>query len=227
MKKILIILCATFLIFGVVGTAGAYTPLANPGAFSGSATTIDFEGVAVGSDITNLYSPLGVTFSAVNGTSFPRIDNNESGGGQGANGGPADPLIYTSITQDAPLMVTFSGGAVAAGGAYYIDIAPFIGRGLFYDVNNILITTFILDQTVDFWGLRADPGDALIGSILFDSSGGYPEASAQGFGADVAESYTIDNLIFEAGAPVPIPGAVWLLGSGLIGLAGFRRKLKK
>jgi hypothetical protein len=26
---------------------------------------------------------------------------------------------------------------------------------------------------------------------------------------------------------VPIPGAVWLLGSGLIGLLGFRRKLRK
>ena len=25
---------------------------------------------------------------------------------------------------------------------------------------------------------------------------------------------------------VPIPGAVWLLGSGLIGLVGIRRKLK-
>ncbi|WP_207683794.1 VPLPA-CTERM sorting domain-containing protein [Desulfonema magnum] len=25
----------------------------------------------------------------------------------------------------------------------------------------------------------------------------------------------------------PIPGAVWLLGSGLIGLAGIRRKVKK
>jgi hypothetical protein len=28
-------------------------------------------------------------------------------------------------------------------------------------------------------------------------------------------------------APVPLPGAVWLLGSGLLGLAGLRRKFKK
>ena len=27
--------------------------------------------------------------------------------------------------------------------------------------------------------------------------------------------------------PVPIPGAVWLLGSGLIGLVGFRKKFRK
>ena len=36
----------------------------------------------------------------------------------------------------------------------------------------------------------------------------------------------LDNIILS-GDPVPIPGAVWLLGSGLIGLAGFRRKYKK
>lgn len=29
------------------------------------------------------------------------------------------------------------------------------------------------------------------------------------------------------GTVVPIPGAIWLLGSGLIGLAGFRRKFRK
>ena len=35
---------------------------------------------------------------------------------------------------------------------------------------------------------------------------------------------------FTVGAnvnPVPIPGAVWLLGSGLIGLIGLRRKFRK
>lgn len=31
---------------------------------------------------------------------------------------------------------------------------------------------------------------------------------------------------YLAGNPVPIPGAVWLLGSGLVGLAGARRKFK-
>ena len=32
---------------------------------------------------------------------------------------------------------------------------------------------------------------------------------------------TLDNLTY---APTPIPGAIWLLGSGLVGLVGLRRK---
>jgi hypothetical protein len=31
----------------------------------------------------------------------------------------------------------------------------------------------------------------------------------------------------DIGAPVPLPGALWFLGSALIGLVGFRRKTKK
>ncbi len=35
------------------------------------------------------------------------------------------------------------------------------------------------------------------------------------------------NGMFAVFSPVPIPGAVWLLGSGLIGLVGIRRKFGK
>lgn len=37
--------------------------------------------------------------------------------------------------------------------------------------------------------------------------------------------HQFDNIVVNAN--VPIPGAVWLLGSGIIGLTGVRRKLKK
>lgn len=38
-------------------------------------------------------------------------------------------------------------------------------------------------------------------------------------------NWTSATLTIPASAPVPIPGAVWLLGSGLLGLFGIRRKL--
>jgi hypothetical protein len=51
---------------------------------------------------------------------------------------------------------------------------------------------------------------------------------------DIAALYTYDDLIPSSGdfdfeteivaEPVPIPGALWLLGSGMIGLVGLRRR---
>lgn len=38
---------------------------------------------------------------------------------------------------------------------------------------------------------------------------------------------TYPKLVLEYNATVPLPGAIWLLGSGLLGLVGLRRKFKK
>lgn len=43
---------------------------------------------------------------------------------------------------------------------------------------------------------------------------------------DPGDHLYLDNIIFSGDA-VPIPGAVWLLGSGLIGIVGIRKKFKK
>lgn len=39
------------------------------------------------------------------------------------------------------------------------------------------------------------------------------------------ETIWVDNVVFQ-GAPVPVPGAMWLAGSGLIALLGIRRRMK-
>lgn len=50
-------------------------------------------------------------------------------------------------------------------------------------------------------------------------------SSYTGTGIGLKTYYTkADNFYAD---PVPVPGAIWLLGSGLVGLAGFRRKQKK
>ena len=36
----------------------------------------------------------------------------------------------------------------------------------------------------------------------------------------------LDDLVFCHPEPVPVPAAVWLLGSGLVGLIGLRRKFR-
>ena len=54
--------------------------------------------------------------------------------------------------------------------------------------------------------------------LIFDSWGG-TNAGLGGSG----EHFVMDNFTFNETA-VPIPGAVWLLGSGLVGLAGLRKK---
>jgi hypothetical protein len=46
-------------------------------------------------------------------------------------------------------------------------------------------------------------------------------SDSSAWGMNTPSYFALDNL---NGSPVPIPGAVWLLGSGLLGLVGFRRK---
>jgi hypothetical protein len=45
---------------------------------------------------------------------------------------------------------------------------------------------------------------------------------------DVDDETGVDYMLLTLEtAPIPIPGAIWLLGSGLVGLAAIRKKLKK
>ena len=47
-----------------------------------------------------------------------------------------------------------------------------------------------------------------------------------GFAFEYANYYEIDNINVSTPAATPLPAAVWLLGSGLVGLAGLRKKFK-
>lgn len=71
-----------------------------------------------------------------------------------------------------------------------------------------------------FNGLAGLSGD-LVNSFTIRANDDDPENPT-----GTAEHFFISGLTVEA-SPVPIPGAIWLLGSGLIGLAGIRRKFRK
>ncbi|MCP4230264.1 MAG: hypothetical protein GY771_08960, partial [bacterium] len=91
----------------------------------------------------------------------------------------------------------------------------------FYQLNNDPLVTFLaaVDQNLDDPGdngeLTLDIGGVTVNSIKFTA----PGLLANGEDHEFA-------LQGVAGAPVPIPSAILLLGSGLLGLAGIRKKFK-
>lgn len=63
-----------------------------------------------------------------------------------------------------------------------------------------------------------------IGSILFDND--YSTATLSGLTWD-GDGEPVEGISATfSRAATPLPGAIWLLGSGIVGLAGFRRKIK-
>ena len=59
-----------------------------------------------------------------------------------------------------------------------------------------------------------------IDGILFDEL----QLVSSGIYDSGASFILLDNVVFNTPAPVPVPAAVWLFGSGLLGLASFSRK---
>ena len=88
---------------------------------------------------------------------------------------------------------------------------------------------------VGHWNWRADVGDGGVIGLLSDGAWtitinqSYEDPAIMtslfaysGDGTSITLNLTDDIVL----APVPIPGALWLLGSGLLGLAAVRRKRK-
>ena len=108
-------------------------------------------------------------------------------------------------------------GYTDEGGAGIMDIAAFNGDP---------VPVQLWSTTVDLSGyknwadwLTVNVGEAGIKSLTFyaaDPSGYYVNAFHP----------SVDNMVINESL-VPIPGAVWLLGSGLLGLAGLRRKFSR
>lgn len=83
------------------------------------------------------------------------------------------------------------------------------GTGIDVFADGLLAGTITNDFAGQFWGFLSDTAFT---AALF-AADGQP---------GVQETYTMDDLHY---CPVPVPPAVWLFGSGLLGLIGLRRKL--
>jgi hypothetical protein len=106
--------------------------------------------------------------------------------------------------------------------------------------------SFVADQAppvyrVTLTDLEFPAAFDILAVAITTSTDNVAELLAQGnttFGVELGTTYFANVLgladdEFGAGlfgikiAPVPIPGALWLLGSGLIGIVGIRKKFKK
>jgi hypothetical protein len=115
----------------------------------------------------------------------------------------------TDIPADSTITISGAFGAGDTGGvSYYILYDNVSSSPLPFEyINESNTKSFNLTRTVS----AGDTIEFIVG----------PDSNGSNYAGNTPLSVTIGL------SSVPLPGAVWLLGSGLLGLAGLRRKLRK
>lgn len=115
------------------------------------------------------------------------------------------------------------------GNMYYVNLenlAPYTTSGgsqLGCGLNNVDSFVNINHQKNDYyWSGTSSPSDYSLYAYVFSFYDGEQSTNLKANG-DFTYAWAVCDGDVSA---VPIPGAVWLLGSGLIGIVGIRRKLK-
>lgn len=189
-------------------------PNGGGGAYGNTGTPIQPE-----SQLTDQFSDLGIKFYSTGGPvavisveGLPNEGDAKSPFNVIGGSLPWNPLptisYYEPITLDFFLPGTTTPAVTSRVGAWN---DPTGSRILFsvYDINGLLLESVEADE-----GFFVGITNSAIASATFSF------VSTQG-----VEGFSLDDITF--GTPVPVPATVWLFGSGLIGLLGFKRKFRK
>jgi hypothetical protein len=175
---------------------------------SSSATTITFDGLVLPTD-TFSYFESGVTFTAVNdGPISTQLSPNGTTGLRAVEVNP--PSIIPELRADFAVQVSY----VA------VDLGDFGGSDndllfleAFDSLGDLIDSTSLQIFSSGMWTLSLSLATPDISYVVF----GARAPSARG------SSVIADNFSFTV-APIPLPPALYLFGSGLLGLVGVARK---
>ncbi len=189
-------------------------------ALNGPANTLDFDSATAGSLIPSGSTLGGITFSyTFGGSSLAVTDGNQFGGG-----GPFDTTSGANFlgTDNSDLIIDdddFSLGFAASNAIGFSVITAEIPGTSFFD-DDIQLTAGGTTALLDVDALQTTLGD---GSLVFflgiiDDSASFTGASLNTPGSSGSFLYNLDDITTTSVTVVPLPGAVWLFGSGLAGL---------
>jgi hypothetical protein len=167
----------------------------------------------------------------------------------GTSGGAADPSFYFTNPggNQAALQIQIAGFAGSntfgwysigspgtlnpiftnpTGAGQTATFSPTTNYGFYFQTpDGIFYTQSSLNTVVS--GFSSDAGKQQF--ALFEGANGYwlgmEDTPLSGTGSNISDKDYNDMVVTIR--PVPIPAAVWLLGSGLLGLAGIRRRFRK
>jgi hypothetical protein len=203
MKKSLLLLWMMFI--AVSFSSAAMATSIDQGGFGPSAVIYDFSGDTPGDTIVT-DGMLTVSNGSVDGNFWDGVTSPSYGDG-------GDVSVITLEFESS----------VSAVGMNFIANDNDITLSV-YNSLNVLLDSYTIDWTtlpISTQGMTGFP----YGFIGLDVGGSNISSAQIDTPLEGVELY-IDNIIYQAAAPVPEPATMLLLGSGLIGIAGFRRKIK-